>query len=80
MIYTHDEAARIVELFEDVLDQYHIRVPSPEDDQRGPDNEANLYGSVYFNLLDEVELRLQDTIERAKSGEELKTGVFSGNF
>lgn len=46
-IYTRDEAMLIVEMFEDVLDTYNIKVPSPEDDEREPDNEAKLYGSVY---------------------------------
>ena len=51
-IYTRDEAMLIVEMFEDVLDTYNIKVPSPEDDEREPDNEAKLYGSVYSDLLD----------------------------
>lgn len=46
-IYTRDEAVLIVEMFESVLDAYNIKVPSPEDDEREPDNEAKLYGSVY---------------------------------
>ena len=54
-IYTRDEAMLIVEMFEDVLDTYNIKVPSPEDDEREPDNEAKLYGSVYSDLLDNVE-------------------------
>lgn len=33
-IYTHDEAALIIEKFEDVLSQYDIHIPSPEDDER----------------------------------------------
>ena len=41
-IYTHDEAMLIVEMFEDVLDTYNIKVPSPEDDERELDNEAKL--------------------------------------
>lgn len=57
-IYTHDEAVRIVELFEDVLDEYGIKVPSPEDGEREPDNEAKLYGSVYWILMDGVEERI----------------------
>ena len=57
-IYTHDEAARIVELFEDVLDEYGIKVPSPEDGERGFDNKAKLYGSVYWSLMDGVEERI----------------------
>ena len=42
-IYTHDEAARIVELFEDVLDEYGIKVPSPEDGAREPDTAVVKY-------------------------------------
>lgn len=57
-IYTHDEAARIVELFEDVLDEYGIRVPSPEDGEHESDNEEELYGSVYWSLMDGVEERI----------------------
>lgn len=42
-IYTRDEAVLIVEMFENVLDTYNIKVPSPEDDEREPDNEAKLF-------------------------------------
>lgn len=38
IIYTRDEAMLFVEMFEDVLDTYNIKVPSPEDDEREPDN------------------------------------------
>ena len=41
-IYTHNEAAEIVDLFEDVLDRYGIRVPFPEDDDCEEDDSANL--------------------------------------
>ena len=34
MIYTHDEAMLIVEMFEDVLSKYNISIPSDEDDER----------------------------------------------
>lgn len=47
VIYTHGEAACIVKLSEDVLDGHGIKVPSPEYNERKPDNEAKLYGSVY---------------------------------
>lgn len=57
-IYTRDEAAVIVEMFEDVLERYNITVPSDEDDERDPDNTARLYGSTYYELLDAVEYRL----------------------
>ena len=69
MIYTHDEASRIVQLFEEVLGNYDIKVPSPEDDDREDDNAATLYGSVYSDLLDDVEFELINLIERAKYSE-----------
>lgn len=77
-IYTHDEAARIVELFEGVLDKHGIKVPSPEDDERGDDNEAKLYGSVYGDLLDGVENTLIELLNRQKGGADVKSYVFSG--
>ncbi len=70
-IYTHNEAAEIVDLFEEILDYYGIRVPSPEDDEREEDNSAKLYGSVYSDLLDNVEDRLVSIIERAKAGDKV---------
>ena len=35
-IYTRDEAADIVEMFEKILLDNDISIPSPEDDERGP--------------------------------------------
>ena len=69
MIYTRSEAADIVELFEMVLDKYDTRIPSPEDDEREPDNEAKLYGSTYFNLLDDVEARIVSLLTRIGEGQ-----------
>lgn len=77
-IYTHEEAANIIELFEDLLDNYRIRVPSPEDDDRDPGTSASLYGSVYSELLDEIEDRLLCIIERVKSGDKVVEYVFEG--
>lgn len=77
MIYTRSEAADIVELFEMVLDKYDIRIPSPEDDEREPDNEAKLYGSTYFNLLDDVEARIASLLTRIGEGpNEIVEGAF----
>lgn len=77
VIYTRSEAADIVELFEMVLDKYDIRIPSPEDDEREPDNEAKLYGSTYFNLLDDVEARIASLLTRIGEGpNEIVEGVF----
>lgn len=77
-IYTHDEAMLIVEMFEDVLDTYNIKVPSPEDDEREPDNEAKLYGSVYSDLLDNVEESLIALLNRHKKYTTIVTDEFSG--
>ena len=77
-IYTHEEAANIVDIFEEVLSDYGIRVPSPEDDDRDPDTSASLYGSVYSELLDEVEDRLLCIIERVQAGDKVVEYVFEG--
>lgn len=77
-IFTHDEAALIVELFESVLFQYSISVPSPEDDERGEDNDIGLYGSTYSDLLDMVEASLVSILERHSPGAEIVKDVFSG--
>lgn len=77
-IYTRDEAMLIVEMFENVLDTYNIKVPSPEDDEREPDNEAKLYGSVYSDLLDNVEESLIDPLDRHKKHTVIVTDEFSG--
>lgn len=79
-IYTHDEAMLIVEMFEDVLDTYNIKVPSPEDDEREPDNEAKLYGSVYSDLLDDVEASLIALLDRHKKHIAIVTNEFSGTI
>lgn len=79
-IYTHDEAAQIIEVFENVLAYYNIKVPSPEDDEREPDNEAALYGSVYSDLLDDVEDRLIDMLERKDGSSKIVAGEFSGTW
>lgn len=79
-IFTHDEAAKIVELFEDVLSDYGIKIPSPEDDERETDNAAVLYGSVYSGLLDSVENKLIDLLDRCKNAYEVITDRFSGTW
>lgn len=78
-IFTRDEAMQIIELFEDVLSEYNIKVPSPEDDEREPDNDAGLYGSTYGDLLDGVEGRLIGLLAIHKPDVEVITDVFSGS-
>lgn len=77
-VYTHDIAAEIVELFENVLDKYNIKVPSPEDDERGDDNDAKLYGSEYYDLLDQVEWIVLEATGRTSEGEQIVPYMFSG--
>lgn len=79
-IYTHDEAAIIVEKFEDLLDTHNVRIPSPEDDDRDPDNEAKLYGSVYSDLLDEIEALIVGLLNRHGEHTIIITDKFSGNI
>ena len=86
-IYTRDEAARIVEMFENILVENEISIPSPEDDDREPDDKLGLYGSVYSDLLDSVENALiAIIIRRGPHGDHIKdlneviTGEFSGNY
>ena len=79
-IYTHDEAAYIIELFEELLVANNIKLPSPEDDDRDPDNDAALYGTTYSELLDEVEWRLIYMLQRHDKEAEVITQEFSGDF
>ena len=79
-IYTRDVAVLIVALFENVLFTYNIKVPSPEDDEREPDNEAKLYGSVYSDLLDNVEASLIELLEKHDEDTEIVTDEFSGTI
>jgi hypothetical protein len=62
-IYTRDVAANIVEIFEDVLCEHEISIPSPEDDERDEDDKIGLYGSTYYDILDSVEARIKDLVE-----------------
>ena len=64
MIYTHNLAANIIECFEDVLDANGIVVP--DDDRTGDESEACLYGTTYYNLLEDVESILIDLLTKAK--------------
>lgn len=77
-IYTHDEAMLIVEMFEDVLSRYNIEVPSPEDDDRDPEDAVGLYGSTYSDLLDAVEDSLIELLKKHRANTEIIEGEFSG--
>ena len=79
-VYTHDESSRIIELFEDILIENEIVIPSPEDEEKEVDNFAALYGSVYSNLMDNIEEILIDIINRVKNGGKVIENEFSGNY
>lgn len=71
MVYIMNETADILDMFDDVLVDNGIKVPSPEDDDREEDNEAALYGSVYWTLFERLENALTDITEKVKAGEEV---------
>lgn len=79
MIYTHDEAMFILDMFEDVLSKYDIYVPSDEDDEREESNMIGLYGSTDYNLFDKVEEKLCSLLVRCRRGEAITEGEFSGD-
>lgn len=79
-IYTHDEAALIVEAFENALEKYGVKLPSPEDDEREADNDAALYGNTYGDLLDSVEAALIDVLDRHSGGASIVRYTFSGKI
>lgn len=66
-IYTLKEAADIVEVFDDFLISKGIKVPSDDDEQRGEDNDAAIYGMDYGDLLYSVESLIVKLVERAKT-------------
>lgn len=74
-IYTMNTAVDILEKFDDVLCENGIKVRSPEDDERGEDNTAALYGSVYSDLLDYVEMKLIDILSNHNADDEIVCGI-----
>ena len=75
-IYTRSESADIIGIIEDVLIDCGISVPSPEDDERDPDDNIGFYGSTYSYLLDEVEGALCALFERVSPETTIITDVF----
>lgn len=67
-VYTHNEAADIVEMFEDLLITNDLKIPSPEDDERDPDDQLGLYGTPYSELLDAIEERIIKIAARIANG------------
>ena len=54
----------IVELFEDILEQYNIDIP--DEDRTGDESEARLYGMTYSNLEEDVVAILEDLVKNVK--------------
>ena len=50
-----------------MLIENDIKVPSPEDGDRETDDEVGLYGSVYSDLLDNVENILIEVLIKAQN-------------
>lgn len=76
-VYTHDEAADIVGMFEELLLENKLKIPSPEDDERDPDDQFGMYGSTYDELLSGVESALVEIIARIKGGASVIEDEFS---
>ena len=75
-IYTQAEACLIVEIFEDLLEKYGITIPSADRDERDdPENTARLYGMDYFDMVDQVELRLIDILEKNSQGAKIVKNI-----
>lgn len=76
-IYTHDEASRIIDMFEDILSEYNICIPSPEDEDRDEEDMVGLYGTTYSCLLCDIESRLVEIIATAQKGAEVIQDEYS---
>lgn len=72
-VFTHDEAARIVEAFEDVLEKYDVTLPSGDDDGKDETNTARLYGDTYSELLDYVEYVLVEVLDKYENCKDVVT-------
>lgn len=68
-MFTHDIAADIVNMFEDVLVKNNICVPSPDDEDRSEEDMIGLYGTTYYKLIDDTENILKEVRAKARTGE-----------
>lgn len=51
-LYVRDFAVKICGLFEELLDEHDITIPS--EDREGEEDEARIYGDIYYDLEDDV--------------------------
>lgn len=75
-VHTHNITSDIICEMEKVLDRYDITVPSPEDDERGKDNCARLYGTVYSDLVDNIETILIELCNKVMNGSKVIPYVY----
>lgn len=68
-LYTRSIAADILDMVEEVLTRYNIKVPSPEDDERDSEDDVGFYGSTYYDLLDNVESYIYTVLEKCNGAE-----------
>lgn len=78
-IYTHDEAMRIVEMFDWLLCENEVFIAGPQDDDPDPDDCIGLYGSAYDHALFYVEDRLIELLDKHDGNTEVICDVFSGS-
>ena len=78
-LHTRPFAADIVSLFENLLDEHGIIIPSPEDSDGRFDygNTVPIYGTTYSDLLDEVEQILVNMLRHYDSETEIISFVYS---
>lgn len=82
-VYTHDEASRIIVMFEDLLEVNDMKIPSVDDgiDYEIDDEERSpIYGTEYSNLQDEIEGLLKLIIWRVQHGYDVVTDEYGGTF
>lgn len=80
-IYTHDMAAQILNLFEDLLSEHDIEIPVPEyekEERENTEDAACLSGTPYGDLLDATEEIIQNYLRQANVN--FIPDVFSGRL
>ena len=63
-VFISSEADGILDIFEEFLDKYEIKVPCDKDDEQDRINGGNpaLYGTAYYDLSSDVETYLRDMV------------------
>ena len=66
-VYITSEADGIVDIFEEFLDRYDIKIPSAdaeeEKERSEEENSAAIYGMAYGDLQDDIEMYLRKMVE-----------------